>query len=236
MATLFEFLLEGDDEENLAAVGEAALDEVTRIEQMISMHDPTSELARVNREAYAKPVAVTRELFDLLKICRIHHGRTGERFDPCHGTPLPYGIAVDFDDSTRGILFTHSQTRIDLGGYGKGYALDLAAGLIQGVGCQRFLLHGGTSSIHAAGKWPVALRSPGSNEPLGTITIDNESLSCSAAGSNGTAVIASSGQLAEAWSTAILAAGREGIYDFRYDDIIAAAWVDSEIHWIEGQR
>ena len=43
MATCFEALLVGNDEEHLMAVGEAALDEVARIERLLSRHDPASD-------------------------------------------------------------------------------------------------------------------------------------------------------------------------------------------------
>jgi thiamine biosynthesis lipoprotein ApbE len=236
MATLFEFLLVGDDEEFLTTVGEYALDRVTHIEQMISLFDPTSELARLNREAFRYPMIVTHELFGILADCHRHHETTKGYFDPCHGGPVRYGEAVQIDHSTRRISYTHPETRIDLGGYGKGVALDDAHGLLQFIGLSNYLLHGGTSSVRVDGEWRINLRSPKNQEVIASVLLKNESLSCSANDGVGTVVMSESASAAEAWSTALLCAGVERIGDFVYDHVYSAAWIDSDIQWIVGKR
>ena len=51
MGSLFQLRLIGDDEEHLAAVADAALDEIERVERLLSWRDVRSEAARINREA-----------------------------------------------------------------------------------------------------------------------------------------------------------------------------------------
>jgi FAD:protein FMN transferase len=237
MATLFEFLLVGDDAEHLEAVGEAALDEVTRIEQMLSMFDPASELSRVNREAYAKPVTVSQDLFNILEDCQEYHERTLGYFDPCHGGPLPYANAVILEASVNRVRFAHPQSRIDLGGFGKGYALDTAQLVLFENSVGHHILHGGTSSVLARGAEPraVDLRSPDGRTILGQVRLLGDSLSSSANDTLGTAVIAKAAELSEVWSTAMLAAGRERMDKLDYHCVEAAAWLDTEIHWIVGE-
>jgi len=237
MATLFEFLLVGEEEEHLAAVGEAALDELERIERMLSMFDPASELARVNREAADHPVKVSRELFDVLAECRRHHERTDGWFDPCVGSAGRFGDSVRLDDIAQTVAFTTPGTRFDLGGYGKGYALDNAARILAEFHIADFLIHGGTSSALACGTrdWNVDLRSQNSDGVVGRVNLKNAGLSSSANDSSGTVVIAETAALAEVWSTAILAMGFQRARAFDYHELHAVGWIDTAaIHWLKG--
>src|SRR5205823_9036018 len=86
MATWFEALLVGDDEEHLMAVGEAVLDEIGRVERLLSRHDPASETSRINREAASRPVRVDLEMFDILRNGLRWSEETGGYFDLCAGS------------------------------------------------------------------------------------------------------------------------------------------------------
>jgi thiamine biosynthesis lipoprotein len=169
MATWFEACLSGDDPEHLAAVGEALLDEVARVERLLSRFDPASEVSRVNREAAARPVLVDHELFAILCDCWQWNELTDESFDvrvPLHGPRLRYCEVVRLDDSARTVRFTEAGTALDFGGYGKGYALAQAATILREFGVASALVHGGTSSVLAWGRgddgrpWRVGVRDP----------------------------------------------------------------------------
>jgi thiamine biosynthesis lipoprotein len=163
MATWFEAWLVGDDEEHLTAVGEAALDEVERVEQLLSRFDRAAELFRVNREAARGPVLVSRDLFDTLTDCARWVTTTDGFFDPTLGG---FADCVRLDEATRTVTFVDEDVRLDLGAYGKGYALDAAARVLERFGVASFLIHGGTSSVLACGTasdgrpWDVAIGDP----------------------------------------------------------------------------
>jgi FAD:protein FMN transferase len=169
MATRFVFLLVGEDRDHLMAVGEAALDEVTRVERLLSRHDPASEVARINREASSHPVRIDRELFAILTECRSWFDRTQGYFDVCatslHGSPRS-GDPFDLDSKRMTIRFVDPLVRLDFGGYGKGYAIDAASRVLDEFGVESALLNGGTSSILVRGRqedgsnWRVGLRDP----------------------------------------------------------------------------
>ena len=169
MATLFEVLPVGDDREHLEAVGEAALDEVERIERLLSRHDSASEVVRINREAAGRPVRVDRELFAILEDCRGWFDRTDGYFDVCAtgspGSPR-FNEAVALDPEKLTIRFVDPTARLDFGGYGKGYALDAAGRVLEAFGVRSYLIHGGTSSILVRGRqrdgsaWRIGLRDP----------------------------------------------------------------------------
>jgi thiamine biosynthesis lipoprotein len=227
MATLFEVFLVGDDPEHLEAVGESALDEVERLERVLSCHDPAAELHRVNRSAWPGPVTVTRELADVLLACSRAHAETGGAFDPCFGCGVAFAEAVTLDEASRRVRFRDPRTRIDLGGYGKGVAADAATDVLVSLGVTDFLVHGGTSSVRASGvradgrAWAVELRPP--FPPGSRIELRDEAMSCSANDGTGPstvdprsgdvatgtacAIVAPTASVAEVWSTAALVRG-----------------------------
>ncbi len=59
-----------------------------------------------------------------------------------------------------------ARTEFDLGGIGKGFAIDRAARVLRDCGVADFLIHGGYSSVYGAGVhcdqpgWPVGLKNP----------------------------------------------------------------------------
>ena len=234
MATCFEVFLEGTDNENLRAVGEAILDEVQRIERLLSCHDPAAEVYRINQEAAAGRVRVDPELFGVLATCRSWNDVTGGFFDITGGGD--FSKVVDLDPDRRSVRF-RSPCLLDLGGFGKGYALDTAAELLQHHGVEAALLHGGGSSIlpfgtRATGEpWVVELRDPFDDErqePMRHLPLTDRCFSCSAVVGHDSGsdiidpktakprievaacyVLANSATTAEVLSTALLAMGRQ---------------------------
>lgn len=233
MGTLFEVALVGNDEEHLAAVAEAALDEVQRVERLLSRFDPRSEISRINRLAHRTPVLVDRELAALLGQCDWGWRETGGAFDITAGSgPGITWENVAWNPDERTIQFGDERIRLDLGGVGKGYALDRAWAVIASHGVDRALLHGGVSSVlgrglDAAGEqWPVLIADPAvaSEAPaFQSVKLCDAALSVSAVRRAGedsdivdprtgqrlesqeqVAVLGDCGVDAEIWSTAIL--------------------------------
>ena len=66
MACAYAILAYGGDGGALPGIVEAALDEVDRIDRLMSHYKPESPLSRLNREAEGGPVAVEPELFDFI--------------------------------------------------------------------------------------------------------------------------------------------------------------------------
>src|ERR1051325_7289180 len=80
MATRFELVLNGDSP-GLRAAGEEALSEISRIESMLSLYKPTSEVANLNARAAAEPVSVSAEMFALLQRAITLSRETNGAFD-----------------------------------------------------------------------------------------------------------------------------------------------------------
>jgi|YelNatPaOPRAMG01_1025707.scaffolds.fasta_scaffold01267_21 thiamine biosynthesis lipoprotein len=180
MATRFELVLYGTDSVRLRAAGEAALAEIQRLEASLSLYQPTSDIARLNAHAARQPVRVSSEVFDLLKKARDLWRQTDGAFDVtvgalvrawgfaggCGAWPSPHLLAearacvgmqwLELDEAQLTVRFSRPGVMIDLGGIGKGYALDCAAERLRESGVTCALLHGGTSTALALGHPPGA--------------------------------------------------------------------------------
>jgi thiamine biosynthesis lipoprotein len=88
---------------------------------------------------------------------------TGGAFDVSIGTGLP---TLDLDPEDVVVRATVTGVQVDLGGIGKGYAVDLAAELLEDWDLGPALVHGGFSSVLALepppGRdgWPLTLSDP----------------------------------------------------------------------------
>lgn len=228
MATRFELALHGGDPARLRAAGEEAMREIERLEARLSLYLPTSEVAHVNARAADEPVRVSPELFELLRRARRLSEETGGAFDitvaplmRCWGflrgtghLPEPEKLAearacvgmdkVVLDEAGRTVRFARAGVMLDLGGIGKGYAIEQAAELLRETGVTSALLHGGTSTVTAIGTppgasaWQIAIPHPADARPrppavppapspsnavsrfIATVPLRDESLSVSA--------------------------------------------------------
>jgi thiamine biosynthesis lipoprotein len=63
----------------------AALDEMQRVDRLLSNYNAGSELSMINREAARSPVRASTELYGFLKACRGFHDQTLGAFDPTVG-------------------------------------------------------------------------------------------------------------------------------------------------------
>lgn len=187
MATRFEVVLHGGNAPSLRAAGEAALDEVERLENQLSLYRPQSEIAQLNARAARGPVRVSPEVFALLLQARELSLATQGAFDitigplvRCWGfmggqgrMPSETEVAaalertgmhrVQFDPREREVRFEREGVMIDLGAIGKGFAVERAALWLREAGVESAIIHGGTSTICAIGHpperdcWPVAI-------------------------------------------------------------------------------
>lgn len=190
MATRFEIVLPGDDETRLRAIAEEALDEVERIESLLSPFRPTSEIAHLNAHAALAPVRVSRETFQLLQHAARLNIETNGAFDITVGPLMrAWGFIngtghlptsdellaaracvgmnlVQFNEDRCEVHFAKPGVQLDLGAIGKGYAVGRAAKLLRKFGVTSALIHGGTSTVYAiggqagAGRWKIAVADP----------------------------------------------------------------------------
>ncbi len=156
--------------------GDLALNEIDRVEDLLTVYRDSSELSRLNQRAWRHPVVVSPELFHVLSRCHGYWERTEGASDIALGAliktwgffkrqgrvPTDAELAevvnrvgmkhVVFDAQRWTIFFERNGLEINLGSVGKGYALDRAAQMLRREwGTEHVLLHGGHSSVFAWG-------------------------------------------------------------------------------------
>ena len=208
MACRFEVTLRQSEEGGVVAATEA-LDEIDRLESLLTVFRDSSEVSYVNARAAKEPVPISSELFTLLVECKRLFDETYGAFDITSGPltrcwgflkrqgRLPQTVEIknalrvvgshqlQLDETTRTIQFSAQGVEINLGSIGKGYALDSAATLIS-KRVDTALLNAGASSMRAIGDgergdgWLVGLRNPHSKlRRLGVLRLRNCALSTS---------------------------------------------------------
>ena len=190
MATRFELVLPGDHTASLRAAGEEVLEEIQRLEARLSLFQPHSEIAQVNRRAAKEPVPVTPPVFALLDHARRLSEESAGAFDitvaplvRCWGfmggdgeLPKAEDLAaaracmgmglVRLDPANYTVAFTREGVMLDLGAIGKGYAIERAIGMLREAGITSALFHRGTSTVYALGQppdadcWRIAIQIP----------------------------------------------------------------------------
>lgn len=209
MACRFEIALSGEDAPFVPAA-RAALDEVDRIEDRLTVFRETSALSAINRRAGRDPVTADDDLFALLETCRALHVETEGAFD-ITTTPLSrcWGFlrrqgrlpaaaeveaaraqvgmeAVDLDAERRTVRFHRPGLELNLGAVGKGHALDRVGRLLRARGVQHALVSAAGSSVLAiggrAGDWQIDVGSRHLGRRLGHLRLRDGALGTSGAG------------------------------------------------------
>ncbi|HTQ36173.1 MAG TPA: FAD:protein FMN transferase [Steroidobacteraceae bacterium] len=186
MGTRCEVQLWTEDRLAGEAAMEAVFADMRRIDAAMSTYKPDSEVSRVNALAAKGPVKISAELFALLQTAqqysRLSHGvfdityaSVGYLYDyRAHVHPDEATIEkalpnIDYrqlqlDPAASTIAFGKPGMRIDLGGIGKGYAVDRGIDILKGRGIAHALVNaGGDTRVigDRLGKpWIVGIRHP----------------------------------------------------------------------------
>ena len=190
MACLYSIAAYGSDRDAVARTLERALDEVDRVDRLMSHYRDDSPLSRVNREAAREPVGVDRELFDFIALA-LGYGRESDgAFDITVGplmkawgffrgdgrVPTEGELArarsvtgmshLTLNARDRTIRFDRDGVTIDLGGIAKGYAVDRVVDMLRRDRIAAALVSACGSTIYALGKppdapfWTVEIQDP----------------------------------------------------------------------------
>lgn len=193
-----------------AAKGQTAIDavlaEMRRVDQSMSTYQPTSEVSLVNARAAQEPVRISQELFDLLTTSLEYSEATEGAFDITYAS---VGYLYDFrrrvrpdekeiaaallgvnfrhvvlDREASTVRFTRAGVRIDLGGIGKGHAVDRGIAVLQARGVKHALVTAGGDSRIIGDRfdkpWVVGIRHPDrKGEVIARIPLEDAALSTS---------------------------------------------------------
>ncbi|WP_298859373.1 FAD:protein FMN transferase [uncultured Gimesia sp.] len=209
MATEFAVVMNPGPSQQMTHASDA-LDLLHNLEQLMTVYRTDSAMSLVNTQAAECPVAVDSQLFDILDLARQICLETEGGFDPSAGPlialwrecrqqgRIPSQQEIDvclthtgighfqFDPDAKTIQYRTSENELNLGGIGKGYALDVAGEFLTEQELESWLFYGGFSSILAKGThnqlpgWPIGIKNPlFTSQRLGTILLQNNALSTS---------------------------------------------------------
>jgi FAD:protein FMN transferase len=178
------------DEQTIGEALEAALDEVDRIDRLMSHYKPESPLSTINREAAHHPVAVDPELFAFIKRSMEYSQQSGGAFDITVGPLMKaWGFFrgdghlanpdeltaararvgahhVLLDQAARTIRFDADGVQLDLGGIAKGYAVDRVVAILRQRQMTAALVSAGGSTVYGLAAppgqdgWTVSIQDP----------------------------------------------------------------------------
>jgi len=186
MGTMFDIVVYHSSRADAERAIQKAFEEITRLDQVLSHFKPDSDLSKLVREARRGFVAVEPSLYEVLQQSIIFSRASGGKFDVTIAPLLrtwkeahaqgrrPSDAELDAARRCVGyerievpapdkIRFGSDCVEIDLGGIGKGYAVDRAIAVLKAAGMQHALVNAGSSSIAAIGAppgrtgWPVRL-------------------------------------------------------------------------------
>lgn len=183
----------GDEAARQAAVAEAFA-AVSEVDRLMSNYREDSELTAVNRRAAGEAVRVSPPLLSVLAAAQRVSARSGGAFDVTVGplvrlwgfhdhTPREPGAAdlarvrplvgyrnLVIDRAAGTVRFRRPGVELDLGGIAKGFAVELAAGVLRGRGLAGSIDAGGNQFMvgHPPGRtsWRVGIKDPDAPERL----------------------------------------------------------------------
>lgn len=206
MGTLLQVTLDAPTRQRGQEIIGDGIDVVRRLEHEFSDYDGESDLMRVNRQAGQGAVPIPFDLFRILALSQLLTRASGGTFDVTVGPLLqlrrsaaaagraPRDEEVDAAFALVGsgkvvlqapgrVELARRGMALDLGGIGKGYALERMAAVLRAAGVRKALLDFGTSTIVAIGppqgEAPWRIWVPRGHDMAGSISIRDRALSTS---------------------------------------------------------
>ncbi|MCA9499416.1 MAG: FAD:protein FMN transferase [Nitrospira sp.] len=207
MGTVVFVTAVGADERIAQRAVKAGLDEIRRLEELLSTWIPTSELSQVNAAAGRESIPVSQETFEVLtrslEVAKLTQGGFNIALGPAVNAWDASGDGhvpskddlealrpqlelsnVQLDETTRSVWLRRPGMSIDVGGIGKGYAADLAAKVMRTTGATAGVV-ALSGDIKTFGRMPDAQRfvfgiqhpRKEQGEVLGRIELEDEAVS-----------------------------------------------------------
>lgn len=196
MGTVAELAVVDRDARRAHAAMDAAVEELQRVEGLMTRFAATSDVGRANRVAATRPVAVSQATASVLREALAWAEASEGAFDPAIGravelwdvtvrhTPPPAeavrrlagrafyrSVAIDVERGRPVVRFADPDVAVDLGGIAKGYGVDRAVDALRRHGIAQGIVNVG-GDLYALGSavdgdpWRIGIRSPEGPEAL----------------------------------------------------------------------
>jgi thiamine biosynthesis lipoprotein len=206
MGTMFDVMVYHASSGDAERAVEKAMAEIARLDEVMSHFEADSDLSRLVREARKGFARAGPDLYAVVEESIRLSRLSGGKFDVTIGPLLKASrkareenrkpSAKELSEARRCVgsekvelaapdrVRFHSEClEIDLGGIGKGYAVDRAMQVLASAGVRHVMINAGSSSIASVGSppdregWPVKLGPEGAGSP--TLLLQNASVSTS---------------------------------------------------------
>ncbi len=244
MNTTFSLRIRGCDEALAGGLASECFDQLDLLESRLSRFIEGSDVSQINHLEAGETLYLSESCHQCLLLALDAYARTGGLFDITLGTRIehrksggggrvpPLAGRLTIHPDVPAVTCEEPGREIDLGGIGKGFALDQLKRLFINWGADDALLAAGASSLLAIGPgaWPVELTGD-----LGSLrcSLTNQALSASGTGIQGSHIVhpggpdampgapckriwvmARTAAEAEIWSTALMLLDPGEIPDF----------------------
>jgi thiamine biosynthesis lipoprotein len=196
MATIFEIFIVGEDENYAAQAANSAFNELDRLEEELSFFIKNSDISRINNLSQNEIVTLGPDAFDCLLRCMKLFQQTNGAFDITmrplfelwkkYEHPRSQPVEEEISRSMREIglpwlqiieeshqvRLMNKSIQIDLGGFGKGYAIDVLKTYLEDWEIESGLIHSGQSTVSSFGKnpqsvkWPISISDPTNSDKI----------------------------------------------------------------------
>jgi len=190
MATIYEIFIVQEDASYAQQAAYEAFFELDKLEQELSRFIENSDISRINNLPENQSVRIGLAAFECLECSAQIYKETDGAFDITMGPLLKCWLNKDktvripsekelefarqhtglnllqLDENEHTVTVHASPLHVDLGGIGKGYAVDKLVELLRDWEIDSALIHGGASSVFALGAppgtkgWPLTLSRP----------------------------------------------------------------------------
>jgi FAD:protein FMN transferase len=207
MGTIIQLTVVGESEARAGPVLTAALDEMQRLESILSEWREDSEISQINRAAGDHPVKVSEDTLAnvrlSLEVSKWSDGaydlswaalrglylfQPGQERVPSDAElkarlPLVNYKNIVLDEKARTVFLRKKGMLLGTGGIAKGYALEQAAKIVEHAGFQNYMFFGGGQVVVHGKKgdrgWRVGVQHPRANDYFGFIESEHGSIATS---------------------------------------------------------
>ncbi len=205
--TVVDIQVNSSDEQRANQAIAAAYAEIERIEALLSRYRDVSEIFALNKNAGIGSATVSAEVRDLLQRAKNYGALTDGLFDITIGALVDlWGIGTEHEripseeeirqtlqrinlatldmENPQSVSITQAGVSIDLGGIGKGYAIDRAWQTLNDHGIEKALINAG-GNIRCIGTradgnaWRIGIRHPRQEGILGVIEVTDKAVATS---------------------------------------------------------
>lgn len=184
---------------------QSVMDEMERINQLMSPYIPASEVAQINQASPLKPIVISSELFLVIQQANEFSELTNGAFDITFaslGYQFDYRNKVKPEESlrkaatelinyqglklnkaNRSVVISKQGMRIDLGGIAKGYVVDNCIRLLKQAGVKHAIVTAGGDSRLIGDRrgrpWMLGIKHPRGDKHVITLPLESVAISTS---------------------------------------------------------